>query len=249
MIPCPKCGADNMIGAIFCRSCSAKLELDDIKPETFEEKEKSPAAKAGLIIQRLISLAIFLVVAGAVVAIFLPGEGRVTDEFEEKAVKKLDREYKFVLKPTRKKHSYTFSSAQATLLVNHALNLKSMSDYDEEEIGGDASGPFGLTPNHMSIAFLANNQVRLVLRSLMMNKVPMSSTIVVRLEETEDAGIACTIVSAAAGRLPCPGPMQAPIVGRFQALFGISDDLSQMQKRAEKLEISPDEVNFSMKRR
>ena len=33
MIPCPKCEADNQIGAIFCRSCGEKLDLDDINPE------------------------------------------------------------------------------------------------------------------------------------------------------------------------------------------------------------------------
>ena len=41
MIKCPKCEADNQIGAIFCRGCGEKLELDEIKPETVMEAAES----------------------------------------------------------------------------------------------------------------------------------------------------------------------------------------------------------------
>ncbi len=38
MMKCPNCGTENRLGAIFCRSCGIKLELDEITAETFEEK-------------------------------------------------------------------------------------------------------------------------------------------------------------------------------------------------------------------
>jgi hypothetical protein len=37
MMECPHCKTANRLGAIFCRSCGAKLELDSITAETFEQ--------------------------------------------------------------------------------------------------------------------------------------------------------------------------------------------------------------------
>ena len=33
MLRCPKCGADNLLSAVFCRSCGDRLDLDKIKPD------------------------------------------------------------------------------------------------------------------------------------------------------------------------------------------------------------------------
>ena len=37
MMQCPQCGTENRLGAIFCRSCGAKLETDGITSQTFEQ--------------------------------------------------------------------------------------------------------------------------------------------------------------------------------------------------------------------
>jgi hypothetical protein len=37
MMQCPNCQTGNRLGAIFCRSCGTKLELDEITAQTFEQ--------------------------------------------------------------------------------------------------------------------------------------------------------------------------------------------------------------------
>jgi len=37
MMQCPNCGTGNRLGAIFCRSCGTKLELDQVTSQTFEQ--------------------------------------------------------------------------------------------------------------------------------------------------------------------------------------------------------------------
>ena len=36
MFRCPKCGTDNMLTAIFCRGCGERLNLDEIRPDDFQ---------------------------------------------------------------------------------------------------------------------------------------------------------------------------------------------------------------------
>ncbi|MBN1917286.1 MAG: zinc ribbon domain-containing protein [Verrucomicrobia bacterium] len=37
MMQCPQCQTANRLGAIFCRSCGAKLEIDSVTSQTFEQ--------------------------------------------------------------------------------------------------------------------------------------------------------------------------------------------------------------------
>ena len=36
MLKCPKCGTDNLLSAVFCRGCGERMNLDEIKPDDFE---------------------------------------------------------------------------------------------------------------------------------------------------------------------------------------------------------------------
>ena len=38
MVVCPKCRADNQIGAIFCRECGDKLEIEEVALEDVKRK-------------------------------------------------------------------------------------------------------------------------------------------------------------------------------------------------------------------
>lgn len=70
MMQCPECGTANRLGAIFCRSCGAKLELDSVTSETFEQvtgivsKDKLDAKKR---VRRIIFNVLRLVFLAAIV--------------------------------------------------------------------------------------------------------------------------------------------------------------------------------------
>ena len=52
MINCPKCGADNLLNAIFCRTCGEKLNLEELKPTEVGPSEED---KKRLAQQRLMN--------------------------------------------------------------------------------------------------------------------------------------------------------------------------------------------------
>ena len=76
MIKCPKCDADNQIGAIFCRGCGEKLNLDDIQPDVVRDA----AAKAveqrggwdiGRIIRNVIGLGLLAALVGVLLMLYM----------------------------------------------------------------------------------------------------------------------------------------------------------------------------------
>ncbi len=80
MMQCPQCGTANRLGAIFCRSCGVKLEVDSVTKDTFEQvtgivpKDKTDAKKrVKSIILNLVRLAFLgLLVFGVYLALQLP---------------------------------------------------------------------------------------------------------------------------------------------------------------------------------
>jgi hypothetical protein len=77
MIICPNCKTENRLGAIFCRSCGAKLSLDDLNVQNFEQKtgvvtkEKvDKAKKKRRFIINIIRLALLLLIAFAIYLVF-----------------------------------------------------------------------------------------------------------------------------------------------------------------------------------
>jgi hypothetical protein len=80
MMQCPQCGTSNRLGAIFCRSCGAKLELDSVTSETFEKvtgvvpKNKSDAKKRTkrIIVNAIRLVILALLVLGVYLALQIP---------------------------------------------------------------------------------------------------------------------------------------------------------------------------------
>ena len=66
---CPQCQTENRLGAIFCRSCGMKLDIESIDFETFEEKtgvKLKEGAKIGKIIAKVVVLVVILGIAAAI---------------------------------------------------------------------------------------------------------------------------------------------------------------------------------------
>ena len=59
-VPCGECGAKNQLGAIFCRECGEKLDIENLKPE---EQKSNPIKNfkiSGTLIKRLLTLAFLI---------------------------------------------------------------------------------------------------------------------------------------------------------------------------------------------
>jgi hypothetical protein len=80
MMQCPQCGTSNRLGALFCRSCGVKLDVDSVTKDTFEQvtgvvpKDRTDAKKrVRKLISNLISLVVLaLLVLGVYLAVQIP---------------------------------------------------------------------------------------------------------------------------------------------------------------------------------
>lgn len=74
MIKCVKCGFENQMGAIFCRQCGEKIDMNAISPESLESgKVKENAKKKALsAIRWTVRIVVLVVILGGAAAAFAP---------------------------------------------------------------------------------------------------------------------------------------------------------------------------------
>lgn len=252
MINCPKCGAENMIGAIFCRSCSAKLDLDELRPEDLAEKEESLAKKVGAVAQRIIIVLVSVLLVVVLVAMLLPVSGLVeTSGIDQrrmsKSVSRFRRMHTNKLLP--KYRNLTFDDADATALANFVFGLRPTAEpvASLAKEAGTYSGQGNLTPEFISVEFLAGGKTRLILRGLFFGKVPVYCTLVGRPEVIEGGGIGFTPYSAKFGKMPLPGTLKNLVVNNVSALFLADERVARAQKVIIGLEISANTARVILK--
>ncbi len=206
MINCPKCGADNMVGAIFCRTCGEKLNIHELSPDVFDAPPEPVGAKVAKIIQRVVILVVLVGVAALVAGLFYPVKVTVTGTLDEKESAVAARKYAALQAPTpRTPSQIPFSSAEATAVVNNALGLPS-SDAGSKK------------PELLSVEFLAAGSCRFVLKTLVFGKLPMYTVVVAKPKVTTPGDVQFDIVSAGIGKVRLPGPLRKRAIGQFTAL-------------------------------
>ncbi|MBT3374922.1 MAG: zinc ribbon domain-containing protein [Lentisphaerae bacterium] len=252
MINCPKCGAENMIGAIFCRTCSSKLDLDELRPEDFEEKEETLAKKAGAVAQRILVVLISVLVVGVLVLMMLPVSGLVdVSGVDQRGVSKSVSRFRrmHTNKLTSKYRSLTFEDADLTALANFVFGLRPGADpvASLAPEAGSYSGQGSLTPEFLSVEMLDGGKTRLILRALLFGKLPVYCTLLGRLEVVSGGGVTFTSYSAKFGKMPLPGSLKGVVVDNISALFLADERVGRAQKVITGLEISTNTAKVSLK--
>ena len=82
MINCPKCAHDNQLGAIFCRGCGAKLDIETIRPEV---KDSSASMRWFAWLRSLLMFVVFISLVGIIAALFVPAGFPVAPVLDEKS--------------------------------------------------------------------------------------------------------------------------------------------------------------------
>lgn len=91
-IKCSKCGFENQMGAIFCRQCGEKINMNEITPESLDEnRNKAGAGKTvGKIVRFAVRVLIPLVILGVAAAALAPWDlpvytapDETTDDFKK----------------------------------------------------------------------------------------------------------------------------------------------------------------------
>ncbi len=242
MIRCPNCDAENQIGAIFCRSCGERLNLDELKPEDIANQSRPSGLKTvAEICGRVIKLAILLLIILCLVGLFIqPPQG--IEEYEEGeklyrgALAKLDSLKRGVPAGTQ----YSLSAGQINALADAQGGFAGENwgvRTDREQTGKGILHTVDVHVWPRNGGF-----VKCVLKSKLMDKLPLYVTVLFHLE-VGDEGLESNLVSAKVGRVPMPGPAARFPLTRFETIFPDTPELfNEVAPLIRQIETSPDEI-------
>jgi len=250
MIKCPKCGSDNLLNAIFCRCCGEKLDLSELKPDSFLEKKLTKSQKIMKIVNQVLSVVIALLLITLIVGIFFPVAHLTGNEPSADATKQFEEAQTFGVqavrrgrRPPRNKDddkpsskSFTFSSQDATALLNKSLHLPIT--------GGDNK----LTSENLSVSFAGDGCATLILTSKLMGKVPMHNTVVVK-PTVSNGVLAMNVQKTKIGFVPVPAQLNQKITQKFVNLSGGSTALDKIKSKLTEVKISDGSLTITVSKK
>ena len=226
LLKCSECGFDNQLGAIFCRECGAKLDVETMRPEVKEHKEK---INYGDLARNLLAIAVLGGIAFAIGMMFYPEKSAPAD-LDATAITATNEKFQALINTIggeQEEATYVFSPDEVTYLYNNKLtNSEEGEGYSIEKMY------FSVDPydNVVLLAdaklFGANVSFKLV------------GKIVDDKAELE-------IVSAKMGHLTIPGFAMDKIVNKFTPCIDEDGSIKDILAATEKLVIDED-GNFSI---
>ena len=210
LIKCDKCGHENQLGAIFCRNCGEKLDIESIHPEVGASKSFNFIKT----IKRLISVFSFLFLIGITAAVFVPSGFKeiqpLAEEEKGKAKEKFE-DFQAKIETADKKREFTFSLQEATYIFNNFI-LAPQEDRKKDLV-------FDAT---------AGGRLNFITYSMIFDKVPLRIEISGRiipldLDENEDntnnMAFKYNILSVNFGHMPIPSVISDKIIDKFKPLW------------------------------
>lgn len=246
MIRCPKCDAENQIGSIFCRSCGERLNLDELRPEEIAKHSRQSGVKtAALIAGRAVKLVILLALILSLVGLFVPPRQAMGDY---EGGREKYRSARMKVAALRR------GAGRGTRFALSAAEINALADAE----GGFADEEFGISTGQEQVRedILASvgvhvwprsgGYVKCVLKSTLLKRIPLYSTVVFKLQ-TGEAGLVARVTSARVGRVPMPGPAKQLPLARFEAIFpDVAELYAEMAPSIEEIETSAEQVVIQM---
>ncbi|HPY90584.1 MAG TPA: zinc ribbon domain-containing protein [Lentisphaeria bacterium] len=252
MINCPKCNTDNLLNAIFCRGCGEKLELNELKPDSFLPPPPTTFQKIMKMINKVGSIVIGVLLVVIIVGLFCPVGGIVKPEGEPsaEATKNFAEAQKSgAPAPTTRRGSrrqqnaaadapaadrtFAFSNEDATGLVNKAMSLPRNNPDDK------------MAPQHLSIDFQEEGYVRLVLTCNLMGKLPMHNVLIAK-PTVENNTLAMNVESARIGILPMFGGLKANVIEKFTRLSSSCSPLQNIEKNLKRANLTAGRISITV---
>ncbi|HAR64989.1 MAG TPA: hypothetical protein DCR55_02080 [Lentisphaeria bacterium] len=199
MIQCPKCKSENQIGAIFCRTCSEKLDLDNLEPADLIAKNTA-GGNAIYFLMRLCSLILLVVGGGVIVLMVLKPPFTEYPALSEKEQVGILNKYKRM----GKRKPVALTEPQATFIISDVLlELDEASKLKQKEIWLIE----GAVPNFLAdgviVEFPVDGVARVHLKSIAFEKLDLYTSVQGRLG-TGSNGVDFDITKVWLGRLPIP---------------------------------------------
>ncbi|MFA4945386.1 MAG: zinc ribbon domain-containing protein [Lentisphaeria bacterium] len=229
MIKCHQCNAENMLGAIFCRNCGTRLEIDKFRPETVDQRRRRQGRSWGGRLYRLTVFALLLLLAAGLAGIFLPSPKRPVPALGAAELAAAEARFDSFALPRRAEAALTFTSAEATALANKRL----LTD-------AGAGGPFTVTA--VTLDFRTGGHVLVTVAGKLLGKLPMENQALVRLESGAGTPAKVTVVKVRAGKLPIPAFAHSLVLQRIEPLFAGNAAAAAVRENVRAIEVEDGEA-------
>jgi hypothetical protein len=239
-IQCDKCGNQNPLGAIFCRTCGEKLEMKEMQPKVVQSANKQKMSS--FMLRQLISLIVFILIALIGVGAFLKQDVPVYEDEIAKDVIVKKQKYLFNRlndEPRyRKLKKLTLTEAELAAVVNHDMK----SRWESEE-GKAAAAEAIVIPQEFYVKVLDAERVKFTLR-VKLNKLfetDLYSSVVYKIIADEDSGHAkFELDSTSQGWVPIPAATSMTIQANFKSMLAESDKPEEMVKQVASVDLDPE---------
>lgn len=224
MLVCPKCKTDNLLNAIFCRGCGERLEIENLKPDELIDHKAERAAKLKRLAKQLFGVILTLAIIGLIGGSLYPVPGRLAGEPSSEAAAKL----KGLRLKSRKIPAYTLSNAEASAIITKEI----------KGFSGNAGVP---TPEQVTVNFLGNNSVRLILSSRL-KFLPLHVVLLAEPQVAARGELTLTITSAKLGLVPLPEPLRPHLLNNFKIVA--ENTLGSAKSRITGIDVRDGEAEF-----
>lgn len=248
MIKCPECGAENLLGAIFCRGCGEKLDIDNLKPDQMQDKGKKVAKKTAAVVRNLIVLILLLIVGGLVVGLLIPPGYDKPAALDEEAEAKAKSSYRAIAE--KASGSETFNHDELNYFAELIAGLTEDDIVERAQAAAEADESTWLIPQAMYVQLLPPDRARFVLKSEAFGFLPVHLSVSGPLTIDEDGGLTFEPATRTIGRIPMYGGYLIDQVdGQYQPLLQGNDQVTKMENRilagVNEYDMSTDQVTLT----
>jgi len=227
---CPQCGTDNRLGAIFCRSCGLKLDIDSIDSESFEEKtgvKLKEGPKLSKIILKVVLVIVILGIAALITLIALVPEIERSETRQEgqDSLKSFEAKQNWAKKsiPQYKTYKYKYQLEFSEVEVNSYI----ADEFEEVEI---KKGPIKF--DEVDVDLISGNKME----ARFFGKI-WGKALLLRITgevELNDGSITIAPVAVKIGKLPIPGFLAKPL---FKNVIEIPQEKTKFLKEFDSIKI------------
>lgn len=255
-IQCDKCGNQNPLGALFCRTCGAKLDMEKLRPQG---GSGSGGIKKPLIhpyaIRRLISLVLFLFLLG-LCGLFLLRPG----DFVEVAAIPPGKDYKNTL--NRLNIELATIAKDPTMVAELAnvrivkLKVSDIAAMISKELQDAATKDGGLdtitgrvVPHQVSLKVISSSRVRINVQSRLNVaglKLSLYSGADILISSDSDP-VTASMSDFTHGKLPAFGPISGPVQERIAAILATDDHPQEWLKQIKSIELDGENDELTLK--
>lgn len=237
-IQCKECGAQNELGAIFCRECGERLDLDDLEPEIQDDKETSYWP----LVKRIVGFVVLVLVVLILIGLFVPDKPYVeslSETEKETASTRYNAMMKKIENDFGSSSKFTYSPSELSYIVANQIIKQASEEDDSKKTTTDLIDNVYFNVNDWGYTTIVIDSKLVFFNTTFMlfGKIEQDEY----QDEENPSAISIKFVpySAKMGSLPMPGFLYSTVIGKFEPLLD-NENVQKILKATQEVEIVDD---------